>query len=211
MRTKQSTYLRLRLFLIVMMLIASVTVAHAEKYVTEVMVIACENSDQVKNLHSEWERKGYSILNYDLNKSAGGWYIYLAYKTEENADPEKEYITDLAVKDVVDPSSSYYWNGKTYYLCNHNDGFNGNLNRGAGGDDPYLFYTKERINLTNHDFNSKKRAIKDFSIVTGNGNANAKCICWEDSSSPADLNRDAGGEYIYVQMNFVDQKLTFKK
>ena len=211
MKTKQSTYLRLRLFLIVMMLIASVTVAHAEKYVTEVMVIACENSDQVKNLHSEWERKGYSILNYDLNKSAGGWYIYLAYKTEENADPEKEYITDLAVKDAVDPSSSYYWNGKTYYLCNHNDGFNGNLNRGAGGDDPYLFYTKERINLTNHDFNSKKRAIKDFSIVTGNGNANAKCICWEDSSSPADLNRDAGGEYIYVQMNFVDQKLTFKK
>ena len=211
MKTKLSISLRHRLFLIVVMLIASMTVVHAEKYVTEVVVIGCEDGDQVSSLHSEWERKGYSILDYDLNRKAGGWFIYLAYKTEENADPEKEYITDLAVKDVKHPSSSYNWNGKTYHLCDHNDGFTGNLNRGASGDNPYLFYTKERVNLTNHDFNNKKRVIKDFSIVTGKGNDNAKCICWEDSSNPADLNRDAGGEYIYVQMNFVEQKLTFKR
>lgn len=209
MKTKLSISLRHRLFLIVVMLIASLTVVHAEKYVTEVVVIGCEHDTQVANLHSEWQRKGYSILNYDLNRSAGGWYIFLAYKAEEDADPEKEYITDLAVKDVKNPSSSYFWNDKTYYLCKHNDGFNGNLNRGAGGDDPYLYYTKERYKLTNHDFNNKKRVIKDFSIVTGKGNDNAKCICWEDTPDPAELNRDAGGEYIYVQMNFVEQKLRF--
>ena len=211
MEKKLSISLRHRLFLIVVMLIASVMVVHAEKYVTDVVVIGCEKSNQIASLHSEWERKGYSILKYDLNKDASGWFVYLAYKAEENADPEKEYITDLAVKDVGNPSSSYSWNGRTYYLCKHNDGFNGDLNRGAGGDDVHLFYTKERYNLNNHDFNNKKRVIKDFSIVTGNGNANAKCICWEGSSNPADLNRGAGGEYIYVQMNFVEQKLMFKK
>ncbi len=211
MKTKLSIFLRHCLSLFVVMLVASLSVVHAEKYVTDVVVIGCENSGQIANLHSEWERKGYTILDYDLNKDAGGWFVYLAYKADENADPEKEYITDLAVKDVANPSSSYVWNGKTYYLCKHNDGFNGNLNRGAFGDDPYLYYTKERVNLTNHDFNNKKRVIKDFSIVTGKGNGNAKCICWEGTSNPADLNRGAGGQYIYIQMNFVEQKLMFKK
>ena len=107
MKTKLSISLRHRLFLIVVMLLASMTVVHAEKYVTEVAVIGCEKDNQISSLHSEWERKGYSILKYDLNKSASGWFIYLAYKAEENADPEKEYITDLAVKDVTNPSSSY--------------------------------------------------------------------------------------------------------
>ena len=88
-----------RLLVVALMLIGAATNALAqEKYITEVMTIGAEKHSGWK-VKKEYEDKGWIVNGYDLNSGAGGWDIYIAYKTSSTADPKTGYITDICVTD----------------------------------------------------------------------------------------------------------------
>ena len=107
-----------------------------------------------------YRNKGWTVLNNDLNRNAGGWDVYIAYKTSSTANPETGYITDICAsnKDV----SSFTFEGRTYYKAPTNSGFNGDLNRGAGGAIHHPYYTRDRRNLGS--YGADKRVITKLSV-----------------------------------------------
>ena len=119
-----------RLLVMTLMLIGAATDVLAQEYITEVMTLGAEQGKGA-NLRREYENKGWTVVNNDLNRNAGGWDVYIAYKTSSTANPETGYITDICTSNKwVD---SFTFEGRTYYKAQSNSGFNGDLNRGAGG------------------------------------------------------------------------------
>ena len=78
-----------QLLMMALMLVGTSTSIHAQEYITEVMTIGVEKSKDANNLKNEYTKKGWTVLNNDLNRGARGWYIYIIWKTSSNANPEK--------------------------------------------------------------------------------------------------------------------------
>jgi hypothetical protein len=133
---------------------------------------------------------GYVKNPLDLNKGAGGEYIYLCYKKESFGDTNKygDVITDIVVTSgslaskIVDDlfDSEYQDRGYTKVGVD--------LNIGAGGAYLYLLYRKEIYGLTCNS------GVTDIVFITG-----------KDAAVPpgytkvnVDLNKGAGGDYIYL-------------
>lgn len=141
----------------------------AGKYIKDVAIgTRSKKDDALKDLRDN----GYQVLDCDLNKgcSKSSNYIYLGYTT---TDDPREAITDLLVVrdngfDVSNPFKSIQHNGKTYYpvpVPAGND--TGDLNRGGGGWDIFLWYTKDKYaegvvanNLTWTDDDDKSGNVK---------------------------------------------------
>ena len=153
--------------------------AWADDYVTDVMIaVGTGNRDNYVNNH------GWTAINKDLNAGAGGAYVYLLYK--KGTDKSKA-ITDFYIKTGSSPSSLTH-NGLTYQPV---PGVGGtNLNYDAGGNKIYLFYTKGKF----YD----DRAVTGLSA----DNYRAGAVTLNDGASAADLNKGAGGEYIYLHVNY---------
>lgn len=143
-----------RLLVMALLLIGSATDLLAKEYITEVITIGAEKGKGA-NVRSEYESKGWTVVNHDLNKGASGWDVYIAYKTSSTANPETGYITDICACDKwVD---SFTFGGRTYYKAQSNSGFNGDLNRGAGGAFVIIYYTRDRVKLGS--YGGDKRVI----------------------------------------------------
>lgn len=87
-------------------------------------------SKDSKQAQSRLQKEGYILINKDLNKGAGGDFIYAGYKRGED---KKKPITDLRVTYGNDRSPE-------------KDGFsriNVDLNSGAGGKFTYLWYSRK--------------------------------------------------------------------
>jgi hypothetical protein len=130
-----------------------------------------------------------TIIQKDLNMGAGGDFIYLGYTT--TTDPD-EAIRGLTLRFGSGPPSSLNLNGAPYTLRSEYD-----LNKGAGGNDIYLYYTK----------NKKAGAPVKELFVEINGDSSGKsgtgwsCVGdWKRPKDLIDLNRDAGGANIYLWM-----------
>lgn len=208
-----------RLFLMLVMLVTAATGIHATKYITDVIVFGFEYWKERDDIVKLVQDQGYTIIWTDLNKECGSdsWWVYLAYKAEDNKTcPETNFITDLAITSS-NKSYSYDWNNKTFKFCGHEDSkFNGNLNRGckSGSENMWLYYTKDRKSLTNHNFKSNKRCIKSIKVVTDPNYhelTDDGYVCWTNGSSPADCNSGAGGDFVYIKMEFEDQKREFNE
>lgn len=81
-----------------LMYVGTSTNMHAQEYITEVMTIGAENG-KGGSVRTEYINKGWTVLGNDLNKGAGGWDIYIIYKTSSTANPETGYITDICTSD----------------------------------------------------------------------------------------------------------------
>ena len=191
----------------VMMVCAALTV-HAESYITDIMVLGAESGGAaytVKNSYREW---GWTVPESDLNNNASGWWVYIAYKTSSSANPETGYITDIFASTVW--MNSYTFEGRTYYRAGSNAGFDGDLNRGAGGRFVYLYYTRDHANL--HSYGSTQRVIESLSISgqAEDGWSSTCAVLWRgcDLGGAADMNEGAGGDFIYIQQHFATQTLT---
>ena len=189
-------------------MVCAALTAHAESYVTDIMVLGAESGGSaftVKNSYREW---GWTVPENDLNNGASGWWVYIAYKTSSTADPETGYITDVFASNVW--MNSYVFEGRTYYRAGSNAGFDGDLNKGADGDFIYLYYTRDRANL--HSYGSTKRVITQFSItgVEEDGLSSTCAVLWRACGygGAADMNKNAGGDFIYIQQYFATQTLT---
>lgn len=139
--------------------------------------------------------KGWHVIDKDLNRGAGGDYIYLLYKSETSNGVNNGYITDFYISNAEGTApASRSFNGHTYHLVTYQGGTNfvnskGDLNRGAGGDYIHLYYTKE--SFTNNRF------ITGISF----NSTQAGAVGVNGGSEGYDLNAGAGGDYIYMHLS----------
>ena len=200
-----------QLLMMALMLVGTSTSIHAQEYITEVMTIGVEKSNDANNLKNEYTKKGWTVLNNDLNRGARGWYIYIIWKTSSNANPEKGYITDICTSDKQ--VNSLIFEGRTYYRASNNYGFNGDLNRGSGGADIFVYYTRDRGKL--NTYGSDKRVITQLSVTNKaeDGSDKTGAISWCNSkySGFCDVNKGAGGDDIFIQQHFATQTLQWNE
>ena len=128
-----------------------VTATRDRGYITDVMLI-CGGPNTIADLRNTYLEQGWWVNYQDLNEDAGGPFINLLFKTD-NETGSSDYITDFYIKKLSDPDQSSHPNflkyeGRTYHLTpgGGNDDFNSHgcdLNHGVGGDYLYLYYTKD--------------------------------------------------------------------
>lgn len=142
-----------------------------------------------------------TIIDSDLNMDAGGKWIYLGYTTTTEAD---EAIKDLVLHFHRNPDTTIRLNktdglyfqtvtGAEYTLRAEYD-----LNMGAGGDDIFLYYTKDE-----EAGSPIKGLFVQIIKVTGDlvDQKNWSRVCdWYEPGKKFDLNRNAGGKDIYLWM-----------
>ncbi len=139
------------------------------KFVTDIKILTGKNAPAPD---------GYIRLDTDLNKGAGGDYIYLCYKINESTD----VITDLFVSVSSQSGAPSLGNG---YVAIDND-----LNSGTKGFHIYLAKKTARTS----DDTTDLFGITGLRVITGES---AKAPMGYAAIS-IDLNRRAKGEYIYL-------------
>ena len=165
-----------------------------QEYITDVIVIGCNDDDDADDLYRAYQNQGWIGIGRDLNDGAGGYYIYLMYKTNNSPGSSGTAINDmyLRVSGSNDAPASLVYNGRTYYRAGA-DGDNefkrlgGDLNCEAGGAYIVLYYTK--------DFGSIAR-VTSISINGSSWGA----VGENGSVSPCDLNKSAGGADIFLHI-----------
>lgn len=173
----------------------------ATNLITEVRLVGGADKNNVNSKKAALVADGWIDTGKDLNAGAGGDYIYLLYKTQDtDAGLDFDYITDFYIWRIAgsvssssfNPSIPIEYDGRTYLLTPYegSDDFcnaKGDLNRGAGGEYLYLYYTKERF--------PDHRAV--MAPITFNSNSTG-ALGANGGSDGIDLNKDAHGEYIYM-------------
>ena len=212
------TRLFYRLTAMVLMLTGATTEALAQEYITDVMTIGASKGNGWK-VRKEYEDKGWTVVNSDLNAGAGGWDIYIAYKTSSTADPETGYITDICVTDHEN-GDLLIFEERTYHRVPNNSGFNGDLNRGCGSGTAYIiaYYTRDRYKLGSYGGNKRVMTRLSVSNQVEDGDSRTAAISWRNNintgkgyNGVADMNRDAGGNDIYIHQHFTEQTLQWKE
>jgi cold shock CspA family protein len=161
------------------------------KAISEVKLIG-GSSSEIGSLKSNAERKGWTVIESNLNAGAGGDVIYLCYKTSRDGD----YITGLYLSSAGNSglANSITVGGKRYTLCpyeggGHFTGIKGDLNSNAGGDDIHIYYTKD-------SFGDNRAVTKIWFNATSKG-----AVCKDNSSTPYDVNKGAGGDDIFMHFS----------
>ncbi len=119
----------------------------------------------------------------DLNEGAGGRYIYFYYsKTQYQYALCNFWVTTMENNYELD------------YVCTMPDGYRADLNDGAGG----LFVWAHASFISPVPYNHR---MIGFGTIKGNSSAIKAPIGWE--KIPVDLNRGAGGPYIYFIVKWI--------
>ncbi|MBP5227125.1 MAG: hypothetical protein J6336_07045 [Kiritimatiellae bacterium] len=165
--------------------------ARATSYITDVMLIG-GTKNEVNSLKSSLTSQGWQFIDQDLNKGAGGDYIYLLYKSGDSNDPGNHNgITDFFINNSSDYADEDTYNGRTYHLVPYDGGahfksLKGDLNSKANGADIHLYYTKEPF--------ADKRGVTN---ITFNASS-AGGVGTKGSTSGYDLNKYSGGDCIIM-------------
>ena len=174
------------------------------KYITEVVLFGIRSKDKDYYLDHDYVDQGYTVIKQDLIKGCVTYCdvsIYLAYKTDERASTDGGYITDFVILNTSEPPATWKFNGRTYHLCPADDhldqagiDFDGNLNFGVTfGWNLYLYYTKD-------DF-ADKRVVSGITFNdTQDGSVNGYDVSNAEWVNHIDLNKAAGGDYIYMHL-----------
>ena len=190
-------FLSTRLLLVIAVLMPFTSWAQ-QQFFTDVTLLGGSRSE-TDALKDQYRAMGYTVISKDLNASAGGDYIYLAYKTNTLSNTAT-FITDFYLKSGSDVPNSLVHNGRTYRLALYEGGTlfknsKGDLNRGAGGDYIHLYCTTDRFpdrkTVSNVYFNDTQAGA-----VGKDG----------DNSAGYDLNKGCGEgtEYIYMHADRTD-------
>ena len=171
--------------------------AWAQNYITDVMVIGDPTQSEATDRYDSFVRQGWTGINQNLNSGTEGYYIYLLYKTDISPYSSGTPITDLylRVSNSNDAPDDLTHNGRTYQraYCMGNPNFmtttKGNLNCEAGGKYIHLYYTKDAF--------SPGRVVTSISIDNSSSNA----VGENGGATPCDLNKGAGGDYIYLHVS----------
>ncbi len=176
----------------------------ATKFITDVYLAGSSNSTAFDKMKDQLISSGWTDAGIDLNKGIGdSWWIHLFYKRSDQANPQTGFITDLVASNG-DKGASFVLDGRTYYKVPMNSGFNGDLNRGADGAYIFLYYTKDRANLTGTY--GTKRVLNTLSVSES---ASSGAVQWLTGGA-CDANYKAGGAYVYINMGFSKYTLEIK-
>lgn len=156
----------------------------SKKYITDIVFVTDENEMKARQKCPT----GYDLVDADLNKGAGGDFIFLCYKAGED---KKGAITDLFLENSGSSKSAGSFgmshNGNfAEYTRNSTD-----LNKGASGKYVYIWSTKDTDLLP----------ITGIDVVFGNPgqDTNWSIVYWQNSKTAGDVNIGAGGDYIYIR------------
>lgn len=184
----------LRVAVTLLLALLPTVTAWADEGIKDVMVIGGSES-KVNSLKTSLTGQGWHVIDKDLNRGAGGDYIYLLYKSETSNGVNNGYITDFYISDAKGTApDNLTHNGRTYTLVSFDGGDSfkeskGDLNRGADGKYIHLYYTTALFPnnrfITGISFNSTQTGA-----VGVNG-----------GSDGYDLNAGAGGDYIYMHLS----------
>ena len=181
------------LFSLLAAAVAAAVPVHAATFVKDVMLIGHPDEDEIAALKSTYADQGWTVIDQDLNKGAGGDFIYLLCRFVVNPDNVNDgYITDFAVytESGTVPESQTY-DGRDYRLVPFDGGQHfterqGDLNSNAGGANIHLYYTKDAF--------PDDRAVVDVWFSSSSSGAVGKF----GETDGYDLNRYADGDYIYM-------------
>lgn len=168
--------------------------AWADEGIKDVMVIGGSES-KVNSLKTSLTGQGWHVIDKDLNRGAGGDYIYLLYKSETSNGVNNGYITDFYISDAEGTApDNLTHNGRTYTLVSFDGGDSfkeskGDLNRGADGKYIHLYYTTALF--------PNNRFITGISF----NSTQAGAVGVNGGSDGYDLNAGAGGDYIYMHLS----------
>lgn len=114
--------------------IVSVSAENVKTYVSEVKVSAGYSIDAAK---SALTKDGFTVIGHDMNNKVPSQktWIYVGYKTTTNPN---EAITGLAFYNASNPPDTYVYKDIEYKI----ESGKVDLNKDAGGDYIYLYYTK---------------------------------------------------------------------
>ncbi len=168
----------------------------AADLITDVMVIGGTQSE-VNTLMSTYTELGWKVIDQDLNKGCGSKsdYVYLLYKTASHDDADATFITDFYISTASGtPPEGIISNNRTYTLTPYDGGSHfksvkGDLNSNAKGSDIHLYYTK-----SNYD----NSAVKSITF----NNTKSGAVGENGGTTGCDLNKGAGGDYIYMHTQY---------
>ena len=177
-------------------------------YIRDLKIVGEANStSRTRVLNS-----GYTMLNADLNKGAGGAYIYLCFQ-RNRADVLNglEYYQGQSYSGPDDFLTNFETqNGSFFSKPRANDYFfdiwqpNQNphpywstvdLNAGAGGEYIYSYQSKTPIIINPAGGTILWPAYAGIGILSGNSSSILPPAGW--NKYPRDLNEGAGGDFIY--------------
>ena len=168
-----------------------------QKPYVEQLYFATFGTQSAVALDSLFDQGAEAAIETDLNSYAGGDYIYMGYRY--TADPAKAIKEIRAYHQKNPPATLTDKANRKFTLASDLD-----MNKGAGGDYIYLYTTTE--GATDNPVTALNVALK----VSGTGDAtqtwadgrefsvSTYCTKMWDSTKEADLNRGAGGDYVYV-------------
>lgn len=155
----------------------------------------------------------YQKINVDLNSGSGGKFIYLCFTKESDwARPAGSIVSRInAVAREQEAQTESFTGGCAAFLgygANDCIGFfaipygdsNGDANQGVGGDFIHIFkdvvfQTCDAYGCSFSDWYSGSR-VKEITVVAGDSAA-VSCPSYFEKV-PVDLNKGAGGAYIYI-------------
>lgn len=143
-------------------------------YISDIDIGSSSSSSTAK---SSLTSKGYTVLDFDLNKDAGGNYIYLGYKTTTDysqAIKDIRVYSDPSDTDVTEYNLSINGTPCSYYRCGSD------LNKESGGDYIYLYCCKSPM---------AGAGINALTASQSASDANGSLGCLTTPDIPADLNK----------------------
>jgi hypothetical protein len=185
--------LRRALMLAGIMLITVAT--QATTFIKDIKLIGGTKAETT-DLKNKLTDQGWTFIDYDLNKGAGGDYVYLLYKAEDNTDGENwGYITDFYLHEGKEPPSNLTYDIRKYYKAAYNGGewfvsHYGDLNSNCSGSYIYLYYTKDPF--------PDNRAVTSITFNATSSGA----VRWDGNGSAANLNKGCGSESANIYMHF---------
>ena len=179
--------------------------AYAGKYIKELAVASESTEAKAKQKLTSQE---YTVLDLDMNRKAGGKYVYLGYKTTDDFteaitalivfDGEKYNGSGDNVKESVkfvnglDAVSGGLTNSWDFHPITRLSG-NGDLNQDAGGNYLYLYYSKSN--------QSRGRCISTLEVSCNSKKNWLNGVCFYNgfyNTELAELNKKAGGSDVYL-------------
>jgi hypothetical protein len=172
------------------------TLEEIKPYIGEVFIASGDSRNEALSTLAAFEPDGF--IDIDLNKDAGGDYVYLGYKRVAKA---RDAITDIVVFQGKNPAPTRKINigeiSVKYTLAADVD-----LNKDAGGKYLYLYVTdssktgnpikKIEVSNTYYESPSVKCGIEWLTVMRAEGD--------KITDEWMDLCKGAGGDYLYMHM-----------
>ena len=94
--------------------------AWAKEFITDVKLIGADTRSALQSYLNSYRAEGWKVVDYDLNKGAGGDYIYLIYRTDfNNNNPYIRYITQFYISVGTNYPDHITLGLTTYYLVSY--------------------------------------------------------------------------------------------